>query len=119
MVHGKKTHTYSCTRKKFQNLKNSYSSIPIRLAWVHADTGNSCKHIGYDDFNPPAGSWPGASSAQRADWILRDLEQCGESTNYPEEFWGCSDIALSPGGWIDLQRKPDCRGLGPQQSTRK
>eukprot|EP00903_Cladosiphon_okamuranus_P009934 g9430.t1 len=83
-------------------------------------TGNSCKHVGYDDFNPPAGSWPGAFSSQRADWILRDLSFCSESTSYPEEFWGCSDIALSPDGmdW-DPVPAPSPNPLGREDDNEK
>lgn len=61
----------------------------------HQDTGNSCKSVGYDEFDPP--SWPGACSPNKEDWISTDLSLCGTGKTYPEEFWACSDIALSRG----------------------
>ena len=40
------------------------------------DTGNSCKHIGYDEFDPP--SWPGSCAPDKSDWIELNRYICGE-----------------------------------------
>ncbi|CAM9321699.1 unnamed protein product [Pylaiella littoralis] len=53
-------------------------------------TGNSCKHPGYDDFNPP--SWPSTCAPEKSDWVQTSVGMCGEETRYPEEFWNCADI---------------------------
>lgn len=60
------------------------------------DTGNSCKHPGYDEFEPP--SWPSACAPNKDDWIALDLPVCGEGDAYPEEFWNCADVTIFPGG---------------------
>lgn len=60
------------------------------------DTGNTCKHIGYDEFNPP--SWPGSCAPNKEDWIELNRYVCGTNEAYPEEFWACSDISLTSGG---------------------
>lgn len=55
------------------------------------DTGNSCKHPGYDDFNPT--SWPSQCATTKDDWVKTNLGVCGEDdNNYPEEFFNCADI---------------------------
>ncbi|CAM9875438.1 unnamed protein product, partial [Ectocarpus sp. 13 AM-2016] len=56
-------------------------------------TGNRCKHIGYDEFDPP--SWNSECAPTTADWIDTDMGICGVAKSYPEEFWQCSDIALT------------------------
>ncbi|CAN0121343.1 unnamed protein product [Scytosiphon promiscuus] len=62
------------------------------LQMVHY-TGNHCKHDGYDDFKP---DWPSTCAPDNESWINTDLPTCGDSGSYPEEFWGCSDISISP-----------------------
>lgn len=61
-----------------------------------ADTGNSCYHPGYDEFNPP--SWPGKCAPNKEDWITLDPGMCGDGDSYPEEFWNCADIAITSSG---------------------
>eukprot|EP00904_Undaria_pinnatifida_P004815 jgi/Undpi1/1463/HiC_scaffold_11.g04854.m2 len=61
-------------------------------------TGNSCKHIGYDEFNPE--SWPSKCAPNKSDWIELDRGICGTENYpwgdvYPEQFWACSDISIS------------------------
>ncbi|CAM9313818.1 unnamed protein product [Scytosiphon promiscuus] len=53
-------------------------------------TGNSCKHPGYDEFDPP--SWPSECAPAKAEWIQTSLGMCGDEGRYPEEFWNCADI---------------------------
>ena len=65
--------------------------IALRLT----DTGNSCKHQGYAEFNPD--SWPGSCAPNKADWINEVVGQCGDGPAYPEEFWNCADIEISAG----------------------
>ncbi|CAM9604115.1 unnamed protein product, partial [Ectocarpus sp. 12 AP-2014] len=59
-------------------------------------TGNACKHIGYEEFNPP--SWPSTCAPNKSDWIELNRYMCGEEGAYPEEFWACSDISLTSDG---------------------
>ncbi|CAN0283632.1 unnamed protein product, partial [Ectocarpus fasciculatus] len=59
-------------------------------------TGNSCKHQGYAEFNPP--SWPSSCAPSKADWINEVVGQCGDGDAYPEEFWNCADIAITSDG---------------------
>lgn len=59
------------------------------------DTGNACKHPGYDEFEPA--SWPSKCAPQKEDWIVLNRYICGEDGSYPEEFWACSDIAITSG----------------------
>ena len=59
-------------------------------------TGNRCKHIGYDEFNPD--SWNSECAPDTEDWISPDTRGlCGVAKSYPEEFWACSDITISSG----------------------
>ncbi|CAM9506959.1 unnamed protein product [Ectocarpus fasciculatus] len=52
-------------------------------------TGHRCKHIGYDEFNPP--SWPSTCAPEKDDWVLTDIGMCGSTAAwYPEEFWNCA-----------------------------
>ncbi len=71
---------------------------------MHPVTGNRCKHIGYNDFDPP--SWNSECAPDTEKWIDTDMSICGEGQSYPEEFWGCSDIAITSGETIE----PRCRG---------
>eukprot|EP00903_Cladosiphon_okamuranus_P006097 g6007.t1 len=59
-------------------------------------TGNTCKHIGYEEFNPP--SWNSACAPNKSDWIELDRYVCGTEGQYPEEFWSCSDFSMSSDG---------------------
>eukprot|EP00903_Cladosiphon_okamuranus_P005740 g5696.t1 len=63
---------------------------------MHYLTGHVCKHIGYDEFEPP--SWPGTCAPNKEDWIIQDTirpDMCGDrELAYPEEFWNCSDIEI-------------------------
>lgn len=80
---------------------------PYPRSWVHpappscecpADTGNSCVHPGYAEFDPPADEIPGECAPTIRDWITLDPGMCGEGDGYPEEFWNCADIAISSDG---------------------
>lgn len=62
---------------------------------LHPDTGNTCKHIGYDEFDPP--SWNSECAPNKSDWIELDRYVCGTEGQYPEEFWACSDFSMSSG----------------------
>ncbi|CAM9846398.1 unnamed protein product, partial [Laminaria digitata] len=63
--------------------------------YLSTDTGNSCKHQGYEEFNPP--SWPSKCAPTKADWINEVVGQCGDGDAYPEEFWNCADIEITSG----------------------
>ncbi|CAM9455943.1 unnamed protein product, partial [Laminaria digitata] len=67
-------------------------------------TGNSCKHIGYDEFEP--GSWPGQCASSKDKWVELNRSICGEGDAYPEEFWACSDISISSGKRKINDQKP-------------
>jgi len=58
-------------------------------------TGNRCKHVGYDDFDPP--SWNSECAPTTDAWVDTGMSICGVGQSYPEEFWGCSDIAITSG----------------------
>ena len=60
-----------------------------------ADTGNSCRHPGYDKFNPS--SWDSECAPSSADWINVGVGMCGDGDAYPEEFWNCADIEITSG----------------------
>ena len=49
---------------------------------ARTDTGNSCMHVGYDEFNPD--SWPSECAPTKQDWIVTGLGLCGDGNNYPE-----------------------------------
>lgn len=70
--------------------------MPLALStqWC-ADTGNSCKHPGYDEFDPP--SWGSECAPTTADWINVGVSMCGDGDAYPEEFWNCADIEITSG----------------------
>lgn len=65
------------------------------------DTGNSCQHTGYSEFNPS--SWPGKCAPSKGDWINTVVGMCGEGDAYPEEFWNCADIEIAGGPFHDVQ----------------
>ncbi|CAM9688684.1 unnamed protein product, partial [Sphacelaria rigidula] len=57
---------------------------------------NNCKHVGYEEFNPP--SWPSSCAPNKDQWVLTNKRVvCGTGGTYPEEFWQCSDISLVGG----------------------
>ncbi|CAM9970743.1 unnamed protein product, partial [Hapterophycus canaliculatus] len=98
-----------CRKDETEQSSNSVDGYNIKMRYVLPEiecehcilqmvyyTGNSCKHIGYDEFNPP--SWPGSCAPDKEDWIELDRYICGTNEVYPEEFWACSDIALTLGG---------------------
>ncbi|CAN0521822.1 unnamed protein product, partial [Laminaria digitata] len=58
-------------------------------------TGNSCRHPGYDEFNPS--SWDSECAPNTADWINTGVGMCGDGDAYPEEFWNCADIEITSG----------------------
>lgn len=62
---------------------------------AYVDTGNVCKYVGYDEFEPE--SWPSQCAPSKSDWIDVDRWMCGLGGAYPEEFWSCSDIAITAG----------------------
>ncbi|CAM9961951.1 unnamed protein product, partial [Ectocarpus sp. 12 AP-2014] len=64
-------------------------------------TGNSCKHVGYEEFEPT--SWPSACAPDKHDWIELDRYLCGENGSYPEEFWACADFAITPSELHDIE----------------
>lgn len=66
------------------------------MLMICQDTGNSCKHVGYEEFEPD--SWPSACAPDKHDWIELDRYLCGENGSYPEEFWACADFAITPSG---------------------
>lgn len=56
---------------------------PAPWACGFAVTGNRCKHVGYDEFDPP--SWNSDCAPTKDDWV--DPERpgiCGEALSYPE-----------------------------------
>eukprot|EP00904_Undaria_pinnatifida_P011980 jgi/Undpi1/7912/HiC_scaffold_24.g10384.m1 len=59
-------------------------------------TGNSCRHPGYDEFNPS--SWDSECAPNTADWINTGVGMCGDGDAYPEEFWNCADIEITSDG---------------------
>ena len=63
-----------------------------------ADTGNSCQHQGYAEFNPA--SWPSSCAPNKEDWINEAVGFCGDGDAYPEEFWNCADISITSGEQI-------------------
>ncbi|CAN0389856.1 unnamed protein product, partial [Ectocarpus fasciculatus] len=65
------------------------------LQMVHY-AGNTCKHVGYDDFEPE--SWPSQCAPTKAEWINTDHWMCGMAGAYPEEHWSCSDISITSDG---------------------
>ncbi|CAM9309077.1 unnamed protein product [Ectocarpus sp. 8 AP-2014] len=67
-------------------------------------TGNSCKHVGYEEFEPA--SWPSACAPEKHDWIELDRYLCGENGSYPEEFWACADFSITPGELHDMIDAP-------------
>ncbi|CAM9926342.1 unnamed protein product [Ectocarpus fasciculatus] len=74
-------------------------------------TGNACKHVGYEEFEPA--SWPSACAPAKEDWIELNRYVCGENGAYPEEFWACADFAITPDGVANptpapTEPLPDC-----------
>lgn len=68
---------------------------PRALRFI-ADAANNCKHVGYEEFNPP--SWPSSCAPNKDQWVLTNKRVvCGTGGTYPEEFWQCSDISLVGG----------------------
>ncbi|CAM9160118.1 unnamed protein product [Hapterophycus canaliculatus] len=60
---------------------------------MHYMSGDRCRHVGVDEFNPP--SWNSACAPKKEDWIVLDTGSiCGQGGGYPEEFWACSDFAI-------------------------
>ncbi|CAM9648942.1 unnamed protein product, partial [Ectocarpus fasciculatus] len=57
-------------------------------------TGHKCYHPGYEEFNPP--SWGSECAPNKSDWIDLSIDYCGDNEwNLAEEFWACSDIAIT------------------------
>jgi len=50
-------------------------SLTTRILFISTDTGNDCKHPGYDDFNP---SWPSTCAPNKDQWIATNRRVCGE-----------------------------------------
>ncbi|CAM9926078.1 unnamed protein product, partial [Hapterophycus canaliculatus] len=60
---------------------------------MHYMSGDRCRHIGADQFNPPF--WNSECAPDLEDWIdLTPPSICGQGSSYPEEFWACSDFAI-------------------------
>lgn len=69
----------------------AYPSLPLcmyvvkptnRAFFRRIDTGSTCKHIGYDEFEPS--SWPSSCAPNKEDWIDVDRWMCGMDGAYPE-----------------------------------
>ncbi|CAM9871103.1 unnamed protein product, partial [Scytosiphon promiscuus] len=61
---------------------------------MHYMSGDRCRHIGVDEFNPA--SWNSDCAPNKEDWIDLDTGSiCGQGGSYPEEFWACSDFAIT------------------------
>lgn len=63
---------------------------------LYPDTGNSCTHPGYREFQGPD-VWPSECAPTKGDLIPTETETCGEGEAYPEEFWNCADISITAG----------------------
>ncbi|CAM9420102.1 unnamed protein product [Ectocarpus sp. 6 AP-2014] len=60
-------------------------------------TGHKCYHPGYEEFNPA--SWGSECAPNKSDWIDLSIDYCGDNEwNLAEEFWACSDIAITADG---------------------
>ncbi|CAN0429657.1 unnamed protein product, partial [Ectocarpus sp. 12 AP-2014] len=84
------------------------------LQMVHY-TGNTCKHVGYDDFEPE--SWPSQCAPTKAEWINTDHWMCGMAGAYPEEHWSCSDISITTNGPTEESPSPVEPDTPPPVST--
>ncbi|CAN0065536.1 unnamed protein product [Ectocarpus sp. 6 AP-2014] len=84
------------------------------LQMVHY-TGNTCKHVGYDDFEPE--SWPSQCAPTKAEWINTDHWMCGMAGAYPEEHWSCSDISITTDGPTEESPSPVEPDTPPPVST--
>ncbi|CAM9871033.1 unnamed protein product [Scytosiphon promiscuus] len=72
---------------------------------MHYMSGDRCRHIGVDEFNPD--SWNSACAPNKEDWIDLDTGSiCGQGSSYPEEFWACSDFAITSNGESDSAPSP-------------
>ncbi|CAM9175695.1 unnamed protein product [Sphacelaria rigidula] len=58
-------------------------------------TSHKCTYPGYREFNPP--SWPSGCADNKEAWFDLGPELC-EDGLYPEEFWNCADISITPRG---------------------
>ncbi|CAM9378424.1 unnamed protein product, partial [Ectocarpus sp. 8 AP-2014] len=98
-----------CREEETEQSSNSIEGYNIKMRYVLPDiecehcilqmvyyTGNTCKHIGYEEFNPP--SWPSSCAPNKWDWIELDRYVCGTRGRYPEEFWACSDFSMTSDG---------------------
>lgn len=82
------------------NQLTNQSQSPVRLLF-DADTGNSCRHPGYDEFQGPD-TWPSTCAPSKSDWINGVVGLCGDGDAYPEEFWNCADIEITTSELSDL-----------------
>ncbi|CAN0511065.1 unnamed protein product, partial [Laminaria digitata] len=79
-------------------------------------TGNSCRHPGYDEFNPS--SWDSECAPNTADWINTGVGMCGDGDAYPEEFWNCADIEItSDGNATPVAPSPSSTAPEPESTT--
>lgn len=63
-------------------LPNAYPP-PLPATSLPLDTGHTCKHVGYDQFDPL--SWNSDCAPDTSDWIKTgDLKTCGLNSGYPE-----------------------------------
>ncbi|CAB1107523.1 unnamed protein product [Ectocarpus sp. CCAP 1310/34] len=68
---------------------------------VYYFTGHTCKHVDYDEFNPP--SWRSNCAPHKSDWVFTDLPRCGTGKYlYAEEFWSCSGDTQTEGNDDDI-----------------
>lgn len=63
-------------------LSSTYPLLLLLDVFFLAVTGNRCKHIGYDHFNPA--EWNSECAPHTSQWIDTDLGVCGVAKTYPE-----------------------------------
>eukprot|EP00752_Nemacystus_decipiens_P005992 g5411.t1 len=91
---GLMTGTVNTMRYKLPDIECDHCILMMRYF-----SGNTCKHPGYDEFNPP--SWPSDCAPNKEDWIDTDAGECRRpNARWGNVFMGCSDIAIksSTGG---------------------
>eukprot|EP00903_Cladosiphon_okamuranus_P020682 g18991.t1 len=68
-------------------------------------SGNTCKHPGYDEFNPP--SWPSECAPNKEDWIDTTAGECRRpQARWGNVFMGCSDISIKSSTGYEGEGEP-------------
>lgn len=67
------------------------------------DTSHKCTYEGYRELE--ADSWPSKCAPNKDDWFDLNPELCGYNGLYPEEFWNCADISITPSETAQRRRK--------------